>query len=92
MVGLVLALAVPAAAMASLQPVGLNVEGGEERWHSEPGFGLRWSNPTEAVAAVHYRLLRPSGVEAIGETVVPWPATSLDLAVPQSPGMLLSRR
>jgi hypothetical protein len=82
------ALAVPAVGSASPQPLGMGVEGGEENWHSESSFALHWTNPPEPIAAVHYRLLRSSGEEAIGETVVPWPATSLQhLAVPRSPGI-----
>jgi hypothetical protein len=81
------ALAVPAVASASLQPIGLRVDEGEESWHSEPSFALRWSNPPGPIAAVHYRLLWPSGEEALAETVVDWPDTSLQhLAVPPFPG------
>jgi hypothetical protein len=76
-----------AAANASLQPVGLSVDEGEESWHAESSFALRWTNPQQPVAAVHYRLLWPSGAEAIGETTVNWPATSLQhLTVPPFPG------
>jgi len=85
---IVFALAVPGVASASLQPVGLSVDGGEGSWHSEPSFALRWTNPPQAVAAVHYRLLGPSGEEAVGEKVLDWPATSLQhLAVPAVPGI-----
>jgi hypothetical protein len=84
---LVFALAGPAAASASLQPIGLSVDEGEESWHSEPSFALRWTNPQQPIAAVHYRLLWPSGEEALGETIVSWPETSLQhLAVPPFPG------
>ncbi len=85
---LVFALAVPAVASASLQPIGLSVDGGEESWHSETGFTLRWTNPQQAIAAVHYRVLGPSGEEAAGEKVLNWPATSVPrLAVPAVPGI-----
>ena len=84
---LVFALAGPAAASASLQPIGLSVDEGEESWHSEPSFALRWTNPPQPIAAVHYRLLWPSGEEALGETIVSWAETSLQhLAVPLFPG------
>lgn len=86
---LVLAFAAvsPPGASASLQPIGLSVDEGEESWHSEPSFALRWSNPPEPIVAVHYRLLWPSGEVARGETVVNSPDTSLQhLAVPPFPG------
>jgi hypothetical protein len=82
-----LALCAPEAG-ASLQPIGLSVDGGEESWHSETGFALRWANPPQPVAAVHYRLLEPSGEVATGEAVLNWPATALPhLAVPAFPGI-----
>ncbi len=85
---IVFALAVPAVASASLQPVGLSVDGGEESWHSVPSFTLRWTNPPQAIAAVHYRLLGPTGEEAAGEKVLNWPAASVPhLAVPAVPGI-----
>lgn len=91
-VGVVVALACliigwPARAEASLQPIGLSVDESEESWHVEPSFALRWINPPEPIAAVHYRLLWPSGEEAVGETRVGWAATSLQyLSVPLFPG------
>jgi hypothetical protein len=85
---LVFALASPASASASLQPVGLSVEGGEESWHSEPSFALHWANPPQPVAAVHYRVLGQAGEVAVGERVLNWPATSVShLAVPAFPGI-----
>jgi hypothetical protein len=81
------AWASPPSAGASLQPIGLRVDEGEEAWHVEPSFALRWTNPPEPIAAVHYRLLWPSGAEALGESRVGWAATSLPhLAVPPFPG------
>jgi hypothetical protein len=91
-VGLVLlatALAAGArgASAASLQPVDLRVDGGEESWHQSRSFALRWTNPPGNVAAVHYRLLDPSGQIAEGETTIAWAATSIEhLSVPPSPG------
>lgn len=74
-------------ATAALQPLDLRVDEGEESWHAEPSFALRWSNPAEPVAAVHYRLLDPSGGVARGETTLGWAATSIqNLAVPPTPG------
>lgn len=84
----VLALAVvcPAAAGASLQPVGLQVDGGEDNWHPRQMFALSWSNPA-GVAAVHYRLLDPGGAVLIGDTRLPWAASAIEhLSVPPTPG------
>jgi hypothetical protein len=72
---------------ADLQPVGLHVEGGEESWHASPSFSLSWTNPPEAIAAVHYRVLKPSGQLARAETTLAWAASSIEyLSVPPSPG------
>jgi hypothetical protein len=81
-----LALVCPAAAAASLQPIDLQVDGGEENWHPNRMFALHWSNPL-GVAAVHYRLLGPSGGVLIGDTTLPWAASAIDhLSVPAAPG------
>lgn len=78
----VLALACASAAGAALQPIELHVDGGEESWHAQRSFAVRWTNPPEA-AAVHYRLLDPSGQVAIGETRIEWPASAIEhLTVP----------
>jgi hypothetical protein len=76
------------------QPLDLRVDGGEESWHSEPSFALRWSNPLPAggspVTAVHYRLLDPDG-DALAEEEIGWAATSIQhLAVPAIPGAYLA--
>lgn len=69
------------------QPIDLRVDGGEENWHPERLFALRWSNPPGPIAVVHYRVLRPSGEIAIGETTMPWPATSIQhVSVPGEAG------
>jgi hypothetical protein len=82
------ALLLPAASAfgAELQPIDLSVDGGEESWQADPSFAVRWSNPPE-VAAVHYRLLDPSG-QALGPDVrIDWPATALQhLTVPPIDG------
>jgi hypothetical protein len=81
-----LALAWPVAAGASLQPIDLQVGGGEDNWHSNRMFALSWNNPP-GVAAVHYRLLNPGGGVLIGDTTLPWAATSIEhLSVPAAPG------
>jgi hypothetical protein len=80
----------PAIAFAgTLQPLGLRVDGGEETWHAEPSFALRWSNPLAEppVAAVRYRLLDPSGTVPLAESRIGWAATSIQhLPVPAVPG------
>jgi hypothetical protein len=87
-VALVLAVALvcPAAAGASLQPVDLRVDGGEDNWHPQQMFALSWSNPP-GVAAVHYRLLDPGGDVLIGDTTLPWAANAIEhLSVLPAPG------
>jgi hypothetical protein len=74
---------------ANLQPLDLRVDGGEEAWHATPSFTLRWRNPTgdPPVAAVHYRLLSPSGEALLADTRIAWAASSLEgLHVPPVPG------
>lgn len=85
--GMVAAALLPSSAeAATFQPIGLSVDGGEESWHAESSFALRWSNPP-GVAAVHYRLLDPSGDASLQEARIGWPATSIDhLAVPNAVG------
>jgi hypothetical protein len=81
-----LALICPVAATASLQPIDLQVDGGEENWHSSRMFALSWSNPP-GVAAAHYRLLGPGGGVLIGDTRLPWAASAIEhLSVPAAPG------
>ncbi len=86
-----LAVGSPSAAVASLlQPLDLRVDGGEENWHAETSFALRWSNPPPSdgspVAAVHHRLLAPDG-HTLAEGEIDWAATSIQsLAVPAVPG------
>jgi uncharacterized Zn-binding protein involved in type VI secretion len=72
---------------AGPQPIDLSVDGGEESWHPQRSFALRWSNPPGSIAAVHYRVLDPSGQVAIAKTTLDWAATSIQhLSVPPSPG------
>jgi hypothetical protein len=83
---LAVALACPGAAGASMQPVDLRVDGGEDSWHPNLMFALRWSNPP-GVSSVHYRLLGPGGEVLPGETTLPWAASAIDhLSVPGIPG------
>jgi hypothetical protein len=74
-------------AVAAPRPQGLSVGGGEENWHPGQTFTLSWTNPSP-IAAARYRLLGPSGEVLIGETRLPWPATSVEhLTVPPRPGI-----
>jgi hypothetical protein len=69
-----------------MQPVDLQVDGGEDNWHPWQMFALSWSNPP-GVAAVHYRLLGPDGGVLIGDRTLPRAATSIEhLSVPAAPG------
>jgi hypothetical protein len=80
------ALVCPAGAGASLQPVDLQVDGGEDSWRPRQMFALSWSNPP-GVAAVHYRLLSSGGQVLIGDTTLPWAANAIEhLSVPPTPG------
>lgn len=82
----VAALLSVSAQAAAFQPIGLSVDGGEESWHAEPSFALRWSNPPE-VAAVHYRLIDPDGEAVLAEARIGWAASAIQhLAVPNAVG------
>lgn len=82
-----LAVAVsPAQAATGFQPLAPSVDGGEESWHAERGFAVRWTNPV-GVAAVHYRLLDPSGQTSLAVARIGWAASAIQqLTVPQVPG------
>lgn len=83
---LVLSAALACPAAASLQPIDLRVDGGEDNWHPNRMFALSWSNPPGAAAA-HYRLLGPGGEVLIGDTTLPWAASAIEhLSVPAAPG------
>jgi hypothetical protein len=76
-----------AAAAETFQPQNLRVEGGEEAWRPDPSFELHWLDPS-GVAAVHYRVLSPSGQPTLGETRLDWPAATIEhLRVPATPGV-----
>jgi hypothetical protein len=82
-----IASAMPASAGATaFQPVDVRVDGGEESWHADPSFAVRWSNPAGLVA-VHYRLLDPAGRQLGGDVRIGQPATALQhLTVPEVDG------
>jgi hypothetical protein len=74
-------------ARATPQPVDLSVDGGEESWHPQRSFALRWTDPPGSIAAVHYRVLNPSGQVAVAEARLDWAATAIQhLSVPPVPG------
>jgi hypothetical protein len=74
-------------ARAAFQPADLRVDGGEDSWHAQRLFALRWANPP-GTAAVHYRVLSPSGDVVVGPTTLAWPATSIQhVSVPPLPGV-----
>jgi hypothetical protein len=81
------ALAIPTLAGAeTLQPTDVRVDGGEESWHADPGFAVRWSNPA-GVAAVHYRLLDPVSRQLGGDLRIAPAVTALQhLNVPEVDG------
>ncbi len=80
-----LALAAAASA-APPPPSGLEVQGGEDAWHPDRAFRLRWSNPG-GVVAVHYRVRDQLGAIVVAERRIGWPATEVDSAqVPALPG------
>jgi hypothetical protein len=86
----VVALLPSSAGAAAFEPIGLSVDGGEESWHAESSFALRWSNPP-GVTAVHYRLLDPTGEASLQEARLGWPATSIDhLMVPNAVGAYIA--
>lgn len=80
--------AAPVAHAAPAQPIDLRVDGGEDNWHAERQFALRWTNPPGPIVAAHYRLLDPQGQILIGDARLPWAATSVEhLSVPPAPGI-----
>jgi len=83
-----MALGVTAPANAAFQPLEPSVEGGEQSWHAESFFTVRWSNPP-GVATVHYRLLGPPSGQPVSEEIaLGWPATAIEaLPVPPIPGV-----
>ncbi len=82
----VVSLVAPARARAAFEPQNLHVVGGEETWHAERSFELRWTNPP-GVTAVHYRVIAPAGQEVAGGTLG-WPASAIEyLNVPAVPGV-----
>jgi hypothetical protein len=90
-----IAAAIVVLALAGAGPVGavppppanLQVEGGEERWHSKRSFRIVWQSPPPGTVAVHYRVRDPGGATAIGPVRIGWAATSVEaIEVPAQPG------
>jgi hypothetical protein len=82
----------PADPGASPSPCELQVLGGEDAWHPDYVFGLRWRNPVRdggpPIAAVHMRVLDPSGQPVLAEKQLDWDAESVQgLPVPNTPGI-----
>ena len=74
-----------------LQPQGLEVVGGEDRWHSTRSFDLMWALPPQdggsPLSAIHVRVLDARGGIAVREWTMQ-PAGRLDdLTVPNNPGV-----
>jgi hypothetical protein len=75
-------------------PYDLSVYGGEEAWHPGSGFRLSWTNPVDPdnrfvspVAAVHYRVLDPTGSVVVAATRIPGSQSWIEpLYVPPVPG------
>ncbi|HXS47901.1 MAG TPA: hypothetical protein VN756_10615, partial [Solirubrobacterales bacterium] len=64
--------------------------GGEDAWHPENRFELRWINPPTSggppLAATHYRVRDPLGT-VIGETRIAWVSDGIAaLTLPKAPG------
>ncbi|HEX3174726.1 MAG TPA: hypothetical protein VHQ43_10985 [Solirubrobacterales bacterium] len=67
-------------------PGGLEVQGGEDAWHPDRMFRLRWVNPA-GVTAVRYLVRDPLGGVAVAEQRLGWPASEVvGLQVPAVPG------
>jgi hypothetical protein len=80
-----LLLLAPVAAAAPPPPTNLEVQGGEDAWHPDRAFRLRWRNPA-GVAAVRYRVRGPLGTVAVPTHRLPWAATEVTVEVPPLPG------
>lgn len=81
-----------AVAPADFHPLNMWVRGGQETWHTSPGFEVHWTNPSDPsnpkispVAAVHYRVRDEDGAVAIGEGRYLGPQEWLSFSVPRVP-------
>jgi hypothetical protein len=93
--GAATALVLAAAALAAPPPPsGLEVRGGEDAWHPDRAFRLRWVNPAppggSPVAAVHYLVRDPLGSVVVPARRLGWAASELDLLVPAIPAAYLA--
>lgn len=81
----------PADPAQSLRPCDLEVVGGEQRWHPDTSFTLRWRNPPQeggpAVAGFRYRVL-DEAMRVVRERRLALPAeTAEKVDVPPTPGI-----
>jgi len=78
-----------AAAQTPPTPTTLRVLGGEEAWHAENDFELRWdevASPPSSIVAVHCRVRDVSGVIVSGVRI-PWRVNLIErVPVPPAPG------
>ena len=89
-VGCTSPVALPVDNGAPLQPEGLEVAGGEDRWHPARSFDLTWVLPPQGqgspLSAIHVKVLDAQGGVAVPERTMQ-PAQRLDdLTVPNNPG------
>ncbi|HWB68524.1 MAG TPA: hypothetical protein VG518_00960 [Solirubrobacterales bacterium] len=70
-------------------PGWVQVEGGEESWHSESRFGLSWESAAQAgqtVLATHYRVLDATGAVAVAEKRIDPVTHVANTVLPGGPG------
>lgn len=89
--GLALLLCAAAAAATPPPPGNLEVQGGEDAWHADRSFRLRWRNPP-GVAAVRYLVRDSLGSIAAPPQRLGWAATEVDsVEVPNLPGTYVAK-
>lgn len=75
-----------------LQPCNLEIDGGEDAWHADDRFTIRWDNPSQEggspLVATHYQVRNPAGtVISPGETRTRWAQEFADVHVSLVPGV-----
>jgi hypothetical protein len=78
------------ASAAPPPPSGLEVQGGEDAWHPDRAFRLRWRNPG-GVAAVHYLVQDAQGSIAVSARRLGWAAEEVAVEVPDLPGVYAAK-